>query len=128
MVPEPDTGKVKRSLRVVVAGGGTGGHLFPGIAVANAFMDTNEKNRVLFIGPGRPFEIEALALAGFPQKTLSVEGIKGRRIWDKGRAMAKIPLAISQAMTLLGREGADLVVSVGGYAAGPVGLAAWLKG
>ena len=54
---EPE--KAWRPLRVVVAGGGTGGHLFPGIAVAGEFAVRNPQNRILFVGAGRPFEKDA---------------------------------------------------------------------
>ena len=72
-----------RPLNVVVAGGGTGGHLFPGIAVAGEFAVRNPGNRILFVGAGRPVEKEALARAGYVQHTIAIEGIKGRGLWAK---------------------------------------------
>ncbi len=117
-----------RPLTVVVAGGGTGGHLFPGIAVAGEFAARNPKSRILFVGAGRPFEREALARAGYPQRTIAIEGIKGRGLWAKTRAAMKIPGALFRSAGILADAQADLVVGVGGYAAGPVALAAWLKG
>ncbi len=116
-----------RPLKVVVAGGGTGGHLFPGIAVARAFSVRNAHSRILFVGAGRSFEKEALAHAGFPQRTIAVEGIKGRGLWARTRAVMKIPGALFRSAGILADVRADLVVGVGGYAAGPVALAAWLK-
>jgi len=123
-----DAGQTRRPLRVVVAGGGTGGHLFPGIAVAEAFRVQNPQTAILFVGAGRPFEKEALARAGYPQRTIAVEGIKGRGLWAKARAAVKIPGAVFQAAGILSATQAELVVGVGGYAAGPVALAAWMKG
>jgi UDP-N-acetylglucosamine--N-acetylmuramyl-(pentapeptide) pyrophosphoryl-undecaprenol N-acetylglucosamine transferase len=120
--------KAWRSLRVVVAGGGTGGHLFPGIAVAGEFAVRNPQNRILFVGAGRPFEKDALARAGYPQRTIAIEGIKGRGLWAKARAAMKIPGALFRSAGILAEARADLVVAVGGYAAGPVALAAWIKG
>ena len=117
-----------RPLRVVIAGGGTGGHLFPGIALAGEFMARSLQSRVLFVGAGRPFEKTALARAGFPQATIAIEGIKGRGLWARLRAVMKIPGAVWRSGSILADAGADLVVGVGGYAAGPVALAAWLKG
>ena len=116
-----------RPLNVVVAGGGTGGHLFPGIAVAREFVVRNANSRILFVGAGRPFEKKALALAGYPQRTIAVEGIKGRGLWARGRAAMKIPGALLHSAGILADAQADLVVGVGGYAAGPVALAAWFK-
>ena len=117
-----------RPLNVVVAGGGTGGHLFPGIAVAGEFSDRNARSRILFVGAGRPMEKKALDLAGYPQRIIAIEGIKGRGLWARARAAMKIPGALFRSAGILAEAGADLVVGVGGYAAGPVALAAWLKG
>lgn len=113
---------------MVVAGGGTGGHLFPGIAVAGEFSARNTSSRILFVGAGRSMEKEALALAGYPQRTITIEGIKGMGLWARARAAMKIPGALFRSVGILADARADLVVGVGGYAAGPVALAAWLKG
>ena len=118
----------RRPLRVVVAGGGTGGHLFPGIAVAEAFVKQNPQTEILFVGAGLPFEKEALARAGYPQRSIAIEGIKGRGLWAKARAASKIPGAVWRAGGILAEMGAELVIGVGGYAAGPVAAAAWIKG
>lgn len=123
-----EPGPAWRALNVVIAGGGTGGHLFPGIAVAEAFAAKNRFSRVLFVGAGRPLEIEVLARVGFPQRTIAIEGIKGKGVWAKVRAVVKIPGALLHAGAILADMTADLVVGVGGYAAGPVALAAWFKG
>lgn len=119
--------KTWRPLNVVVAGGGTGGHLFPGIAVAGEFRVRNKDSKILFVGAGRPIEKEALARAGFPQRTIAIEGIKGRGLWAKTRAAMKIPAALLRSAGILGEMQADIVVGMGGYAAGPVALAAWFK-
>ena len=120
--------KAWRPLKVVVAGGGTGGHLFPGIAVAGEFAVRNSQSRILFVGAGRPFEKDALSRAGYPQRTIAIEGIKGRGVWEKARAAMKIPGALFHSAGILAEAQADLVVGVGGYATGPVALAAWIKG
>ena len=116
-----------RPLNVVVAGGGTGGHLFPGIAVAGEFARRHPRTRILFVGAGRQFEKDALARAGYPQATIAIEGIKGRGLWAKSRAALKIPGAVWRSAGILDQTQADLVVAVGGYAAGPVALAGWIK-
>jgi UDP-N-acetylglucosamine--N-acetylmuramyl-(pentapeptide) pyrophosphoryl-undecaprenol N-acetylglucosamine transferase len=117
-----------RPLSVVVAGGGTGGHLFPGIAVAGVFASRNPQSRILFVGAGRPLEKDALARAGFPQRIIAIEGIKGRGRWARMRAILKIPAAVWHAAGILREARAELVVGLGGYSAGPVALAAWFKG
>jgi len=122
-----ETKDMRRSLNVAIAGGGTGGHLFPGIAVAEAFRMKDPQNKILFVGVGNPFEKAALEKAGYPQRTIAIEGIKGRGLWAKARAGSKIPVALFQAAGILREMRADLVVGVGGYAAGPVAMAAWFK-
>ncbi len=114
--------------RLVVAGGGTGGHLFPGIAVAQAFAARHAENRVLFINAGRPLEIQVLSRLGWDQKAIAIEGIKGRGRWSQLVAGLKIPGAIRHSRQLLKSFRADMVLGVGGYSAGPVVTAAWLLG
>jgi UDP-N-acetylglucosamine--N-acetylmuramyl-(pentapeptide) pyrophosphoryl-undecaprenol N-acetylglucosamine transferase len=124
----PESGAAGRGLRLVVAGGGTGGHLFPGIAVAQAFQARNPANQVLFVNAGRPLEVEVLSRLGWPFRTIPIEGIKQRRIWHQAAAALKIPNAVRLSAGILKRYRPDLVLGVGGYSAGPVVAAAWLMG
>jgi UDP-N-acetylglucosamine--N-acetylmuramyl-(pentapeptide) pyrophosphoryl-undecaprenol N-acetylglucosamine transferase len=114
--------------RLIVAGGGTGGHLFPGIAVAQAFMARNPNNRVLFVNAGRPLEIDVLSRLGWAYQMISIEGIKGRGLFRQISAAFKIPGAVWQSARIIKDFQADAVLGVGGYSAGPVVVAAWLKG
>ena len=114
--------------RLLIAGGGTGGHLFPGIAIAREFMARNAQNAVLFVSTGNPFERKTLSRAGFPLETVSVAGIKGRGIWQKLKSLALIPLGIVQSGWIIKSFKPDLVLGVGSYAAGPVVLTAWMTG
>lgn len=118
----------RRTVSVVIAGGGTGGHLFPGVALGRAFIEENRGNRILFVGAGRPLEKKVLDRAGFAHRTIAIEGIKGRGWGPRLRAVTKIPGAVFHSGHILSETKADLVVAVGGYACGPVALAAWLKG
>lgn len=124
----PDCGMTARGRRLVVAGGGTGGHLFPGIAIAQAFKARHAENQVLFINAGRPLEIEVLGRLGWPFRTIPVEGIKQRRAWHQVAAGLKIPHALWLSAGILRQFGPDLVLGVGGYSAGPVVAAAWMTG
>jgi UDP-N-acetylglucosamine--N-acetylmuramyl-(pentapeptide) pyrophosphoryl-undecaprenol N-acetylglucosamine transferase len=128
MVDEHTHAPGRKGLRLAVAGGGTGGHLFPGIAVAQAFMMRNAANRVLFINAGRPLETQVLKRLGWPQAVIRIEGIKGRGWWRQTMAAFKIPGAVLSARTALRSFEADAVLGVGGYSAGPVVAAAWLLG
>jgi UDP-N-acetylglucosamine--N-acetylmuramyl-(pentapeptide) pyrophosphoryl-undecaprenol N-acetylglucosamine transferase len=112
--------------RIVIAGGGTGGHLFPGITIAREFMTRNMKNSVLFVSTANPFERSTLARAGFPLRKIKVAGIKGKSRWQKLTSLLLIPVAVMQAVWILMTFKPALVVGVGSYAAGPVVLAAWL--
>lgn len=114
--------------RLVVAGGGTGGHLFPGIAIAQAFKLRHPENEVMFINAGRPLEQKVLTELGWPQRAISIEGIKGRGRWRQIRAALKVPGAMWKAWRILRAFQADVVLSVGGYSAGPAAAAATLCG
>lgn len=115
-------------LRIVIAGGGTGGHLFPGIAIAQEFMARNPSNRLLFVGTGKPFETTVLSKADFAHKRITSEGIKGRGLWNQAKSILKIPKGIFESVMILKRFRPDLVLGVGGYSAGPLAAGAWLLG
>jgi UDP-N-acetylglucosamine--N-acetylmuramyl-(pentapeptide) pyrophosphoryl-undecaprenol N-acetylglucosamine transferase len=114
--------------RLIVAGGGTGGHLFPGVAVAQAFLARHIRNRVLFVNAGRPLDVSVLDRLGWPHRTITIEGIKGRGMWRQARAAAKIPMAVWQSRRIILEFDPQVVMGVGGYSAGPVAVAAWLMG
>ncbi len=114
--------------RLVVAGGGTGGHLFPAVAVVREFLDRHPDNRVLFVIAGKPFERRALERLGFDYAVLAAEGLKGRGRWRQAVTLFKIPGWTLAARRILKPSAPDLVLGVGSYTAGPVALAAWLMG
>ena len=118
----------KRPLRVVMAGGGTGGHLFPGLAIAQEFMTRNELNTVLFVSTGNPLERSVLSETDFKLETITAEGIKGRGLWNQMRSALKIPKGVIQSTRILKNYSPDLIIGLGSYSAGPVMLSAWLRG
>ena len=120
--------RLPRTSRIVIAGGGTGGHLFPGIAIAQEFMTRNSNNSLLFVGTGKPFEIAALSEAGFIHKHITAEGIKGRGLWNQVVSILKIPKGVFESILILKRFKPDIVVGMGGYSAGPLAIGAWLMG
>jgi len=121
-------GPMPTALRLVIAGGGTGGHLFPGIAVAQEFLQRNMKNRVLFIGSGKPFEKQILSKLDYSHEEITIEGFKGRGILRQLQALFKIPRGLFQSLGILTRFKPNLILGVGSYAAGPVILGGWLLG
>jgi len=117
---------MNRALRIVVAGGGTGGHLFPGIAIAREFMARNSATRIIFVSTGNRLEKAVLSKAGFDLRSIQVAGIKGRGVWNQIKSVLKIPGATLAAMGLLKNFSPDLTIGLGSYSAGPVVIGAWL--
>ncbi len=113
-------------MRCVIAGGGTGGHLFPGMAIAEAFVEREMGNEVLFIGTERGIEARVLAGGKFPLRTIQAKPLKGRSLLGKAEAIWRIPKAISEAISILKDYRPQIVLGVGGYASGPALLAAFL--
>ena len=115
-------------MKVIIAGGGTGGHLFPGVAVAEEFLRRDASSRVLFIGTARGVEARILPGLGFDLVTLDVAGIKGTGVLRSIQALLKIPGSLLQARRVIRDFGPDVLVGVGGYASGPAVLAGHLMG
>ncbi len=113
-------------MKVLIAGGGTGGHLFPGIAIAEEVIA--QGGEVLFVGTERGLEKRVVPAAGYALELLSVSGLKRMSAGKTLLGLARVPLALWQAGRLLRRFRPDAVVGVGGYASGPMGLCAALLG
>jgi UDP-N-acetylglucosamine--N-acetylmuramyl-(pentapeptide) pyrophosphoryl-undecaprenol N-acetylglucosamine transferase len=119
-------GSEKKALRIVIAGGGTGGHLFPGLAIAQEFMTRNELNTVLFVSTGNPLERSVLKETDFRLEAITAEGIKGRGLWNQAKSALKIPRGIVESVRILKAYQPDLTIGLGSYSAGPVVIGAWL--
>ena len=118
----------KKPFRCIIAGGGTGGHLFPGIAIAREVEKRFEEKEILFVVGHRKMESELLAQHGYRITSIDVEGLKGRG-WKKGfSVMVKLPKSIFQSAATLKNFSPSLVLGVGGYSAGPVCLTARFMG
>ena len=115
-------------MRCVIAGGGTGGHLFPGMAIAEAVVEKEMGNEVLFVGTERGLESKVLASGKFPLRTIRARPLTGKSLWAKGKALGTIPGAILEAYSILREFRPNVVLGVGGYASGPTLLAAFLLG
>ena len=115
-------------MRFLIAGGGTGGHLFPGIALAEEMVSRDPRNEVLFVGTARGIEVREVPKAGFPLELIDVSGLKGKGILAILRGLFKLPRALLGSLRILGRFRPKVVLGVGGYASGPVLLAARLRG
>jgi UDP-N-acetylglucosamine--N-acetylmuramyl-(pentapeptide) pyrophosphoryl-undecaprenol N-acetylglucosamine transferase len=116
------------AFRFVIAGGGTGGHLFPGIAIARELERRFKEAEILFVVGRKRMESDLLKRHGYPAKAIDVEGLKGRG-WKKGLiVMFKLPWSILQSVLIIKGFSPLLVLGMGGYSAGPICLAARLMG
>ena len=115
-------------MRILVAGGGTGGHVFPGIAIAEEVVMRHPRNDAVFVGTPRGLEAQVVPAAGFPIELIDVKGLKGKGALGALRNLFLLPRAAWRSLGILRRWRPDVVVGVGGYASGPVVLMAWLMG
>jgi UDP-N-acetylglucosamine--N-acetylmuramyl-(pentapeptide) pyrophosphoryl-undecaprenol N-acetylglucosamine transferase len=116
-----------RTLRVVIAGGGTGGHLYPGIAVARELLRRRPDARITFAGTARGIESRVIPKERFELDTLRSAGLKGTSLARRARGLLLVPLSGIDAWAILSRRAPDLVIGVGGYSSGPVVLMAALR-
>ncbi len=114
-------------MKMIIAGGGTGGHLFPGVAIAEEFLKRDKENGVLFIGTERGLEAKVLKDLGFELRLITIEGVKGRGLRSLV-ALIKIPWSLLQSFGIIRSFSPDVVIGVGGYASGPAVMAACLMG
>ncbi|MGB5415831.1 MAG: undecaprenyldiphospho-muramoylpentapeptide beta-N-acetylglucosaminyltransferase, partial [Polyangiales bacterium] len=114
--------------RIMVAGGGTGGHLFPGLAVVEELRRRVPDLDVKFVGTARGIEARILPGRGEALELLNVTPLKGQGVGARFKSFARIPNAMREAASLIRDFDPDLVLGVGGYASGPVLLAASLSG
>jgi UDP-N-acetylglucosamine--N-acetylmuramyl-(pentapeptide) pyrophosphoryl-undecaprenol N-acetylglucosamine transferase len=114
--------------RVIVAGGGTGGHLFPGLAVVEELRRRCPSLEVLFVGTARGIEARVLPARGERLELVDVQPLKGRGPMQLLRSVGVLPMAMGRAGGIVRRFRPDLVLGVGGYAAGPVLAAAAAMG
>jgi len=113
--------------RVVIAGGGTGGHLYPGVAVAREIRRRRPDATVTFAGTSRGLETRLVPREGFELDLIRSAGLKGKSLLTRARGAVLIPLSLADAWRLLARRRPQAVIGVGGYSSGPVVLAAALR-
>ena len=116
------------ALRVVIAGGGTGGHLYPGIAVAREVLSRQPDAQISFAGTARGIEARVVPREGFALDLIRSGGLKGKSIVERARGAWLLPLGLVDASRIVSARQPDLVIGVGGYSSGPVVLVASLRG
>ena len=114
--------------KIIISGGGTGGHIFPAIAIANAFRRRYPDAEVLFVGAEGRMEMERVPAAGYRIIGLPVSGLDRRRPWRNIGVMRRLWVSMRRARTIVSDFQPDVAVGVGGYASGPLLRAAEAAG
>jgi UDP-N-acetylglucosamine--N-acetylmuramyl-(pentapeptide) pyrophosphoryl-undecaprenol N-acetylglucosamine transferase len=115
-------------MRLIIAAGGTGGHLYPGIAIAREFLRQEPATMTRFVGTVRGIEGKVLRHEGFDLETITAWPVMGLGVWQAFIALLVLPKGVWESIRILKRYRADLVVGIGGYTTPPVLLAAFLLG
>src|SRR5882672_8458392 len=113
-------------VKLLIAGGGTGGHVFPALAIAQEWLSRGNEREVVLVGTQRGIEMKLVPQAGLPLETLRVGGLKGKGGVTLLKNLAMLVPAMLDAQRVLRKHKPIAAFGVGGYAAGPMLLAAWL--
>ena len=115
-------------MTIVIAAGGTGGHLYPAVALARAFLEKNPATTLVFVGTARGLESKVLAHEGFELVLISAMPVMGKGVIEAARGLLSLPISLWQCLKILKGRRADLVIGVGGYTSPMMVLAASLTG
>jgi len=114
-------------MRVVIAAGGTGGHIYPGIAIARELRRRDPSAEILFVGTARGLETKIVVREGFTLELIKVGALKGVSVFERSKSLAGLPTSFVAARRILRRFKPDVVIGVGGYSSGPTLLMASLS-
>ena len=117
-----------KALKILITGGGTGGHVFPAIAIADALKSLNEKTEIRFVGAKGKMEMERVPKAGYEIEGLWISGFQRKMSFQNLLFPLKLMKSLWDARRIVWRFQPDVVVGVGGYASGPVMRAAVGRG
>jgi len=120
--------ETRNEKRIIIAGGGTGGHLFPGIAIARELKKRFDEIHILFVVGRRKMERELVVKTGFEARSIDAEGMLGKGLLKGVKALYKVLISSIQSFTIMRDFKPHLIVGVGGYSSGPVCLVAWFLG
>jgi len=115
-------------MKLLIAGGGTGGHVFPAIAIAREWLSRGHEREVVLVGTQRGIEMKLVPEAGLPLETLRAAGLKGKGGLTLAKNLAKLVPGTLDAFAIVRKHQPVAAFGVGGYAAGPMLLATWLRG
>ena len=119
---------VKGVQTLMIAGGGTGGHIYPAIAIAREYVAHDAAHKVVFVGTEKGLEKTIVPKAGFPLEFITVAGLKGKSAFDVIKNAFRLPVGLVNAWQVVTKHRPSVVLGVGGYASGPVLLVARLRG
>ncbi len=114
--------------KIILAGGGTGGHIYPAIAIAAGLKEKLPDSNILFVGTDRGLEKELVKNAGFPLKTIRVKGFRRKLSFDTFVSLKELAYGAIDSINIIKKEKPDIVIGTGGYVAGPVVFFASLMG
>src|SRR5918992_1377689 len=114
-------------MRVLIAGGGTGGHLYPGIAVAREFMTRVPGSTVTFVGTAQGIESRVIPREGLTLDVIRSGGLKGKSPASLARGLSLLPLSAVDAWDVISSRRPSIVIGVGGYSSGPVVMLAAIR-
>jgi UDP-N-acetylglucosamine--N-acetylmuramyl-(pentapeptide) pyrophosphoryl-undecaprenol N-acetylglucosamine transferase len=115
------------NIRVILSGGGTGGHIFPAVAIANAVKETAPDAEIMFVGAKGRMEMEKVPAAGYPIEGLWISGLQRRLTIDNLMFPIKVISSLYKALKIIKSFKPDVVIGTGGYASGPtLRMATWL--
>ena len=113
-----------KKLRVIISGGGTGGHIFPAISIAGKLKEANPETEILFVGAEGRMEMEKVPAAGYEIVGLPIAGLQRKMDWDGIRHNLRVPFKVAgslqQAGRIIDRFKPDIAIGVGGYASAPL--------
>ena len=116
------------AVKVLIAGGGTGGHIYIGVAVAREILRRDSRAECVFVGTKTGLESRLVPEEGFRLETIDSAGLKRVSAGAFARGLFLLPLSLAQSLRLVRRSAPDAAVGVGGFSSGPVIAAAWMRG
>ncbi|MGM0501657.1 MAG: undecaprenyldiphospho-muramoylpentapeptide beta-N-acetylglucosaminyltransferase [Bacillota bacterium] len=114
-------------MRIIISGGGTGGHIYPGLAVARGLKARNQETEISFVGTADGLESDIVPKAGYDLKTIKAQGFTRRLSFQLVKAVAKTGVGVLESYGIIKNFKPDLVLGTGGYVCGPIVLAAALQ-
>ena len=114
-------------MRVIIAGGGTGGHLFPALSIAKALLDVDSQSHIYFVNGGSKMDMQVMPGSGFKFTVIPARPFRGRSIVKKIGSLWALCKGFRQSLRIIKQEKPQVIIAVGGYAALPMGLAARFK-